>query len=188
MHARIVWIVAGIGATGAFVAWMILRGDGTSGAGAGHPDRGTAAVSAGGGGADGDSTSGPHRNIPSPRVGPGTAASSDTSPATPTLAQAASFDTEPRDDSWASATEGMLRDHLAGVAADAHVKLSAIECRTHRCRVRVEAPDQNALGLALSKLGEPGGLYGVATQMVISAPQPQSDGTIDIDVYGEFAR
>lgn len=191
MAARNAWIVAGIGAAAAVIVWLVMRGHGD--ANKSNPDRGAAASTSAGdsGGTGASSASGvtpqPHRSIPPVPIGPGTG-STPTAPTATTGTLDGDFEAEPRDDRWASGIESTLAPRLDRLAADAHVHLASVECRQRQCRVRVEAEDQDSLGTALTRLGEDGGLVGVASGMIIGTPTPMPDGRTQIDVYGTFER
>jgi len=174
MSARITWILAGIAAAAGIIAWLAFRGG---------PERHPARTGAGGDveravPGDAGSTHGPRRSFPRPtRLVP--------PPGAPPPPQVAEFDSDARDDAWADDMQRQLATRLAPLG----IQTTAIDCRSRSCRLEVTAADLDALSAAISRLGEPGGLVGLADGMVVSAPEPLSDGSaVRANAYAEFDR
>ncbi|MCB9561363.1 MAG: hypothetical protein H6709_19165 [Kofleriaceae bacterium] len=100
---------------------------------------------------------------------------------------ASSFDAEPDDPAWATAIEPDVRARAAAAVADAGARFGEVRCRSQRCRITADG-DEDAVGRAIARLEEPGGLAGLADALVVAATEPTADGGLHLVVYAYFER
>ena len=104
-----------------------------------------------------------------------------------------SFDDETRDDGWAPEQERELTLRLERLVADlaergARIDVDGIECRRTLCRVKLAAPDVDALGKLYGALETPAGLYGWADNVLLMGVETTAEGRIKTAVVAMFER
>jgi hypothetical protein len=94
------------------------------------------------------------------------------------------FAKETRDEDWAPGAEKELVKRFAKVRG---AKLEDTECRHSQCRM-VMAGNQAEVSRAISDLEGSRGLHGYAKNIVLTAPEKKSDGTLVLRAFAVFDR
>ena len=163
--------VVGLLAILGFVAWLVVRDNGTSAPDT--PARGSADLTA-----------------PSPtgKAAPAGPSLPTPNPAAPALPPAPTaddtFSEEPRDDTWADQTEAELAKRWTKIRG---AKLESTECRQSQCRLLVTGA-QDDVATAIADLEGPRGLHGFARGVHLTSPETRADGTVALRVFVRFER
>ena len=101
----------------------------------------------------------------------------------PTPAQI--YASEPRDLDWGPRTEKEIEQRLAHLKGGS---LEDTECHVSQCQVTIAGGDTGALQIAIGELEDQRGLAGIATSMILSAPEKRADGSLLLRAYVSFDR
>jgi hypothetical protein len=96
----------------------------------------------------------------------------------------ATFTAQVRDDEWAPTTETEIKRRLTKIRG---AKLEATECRQNQCRL-VLAGSEGDVGQTIADLEGTRGLHGFATNVLLTAPERRSDGTLVLRAFAMFER
>lgn len=94
------------------------------------------------------------------------------------------FATETRDDDWAPGVEKELAKRFANVRG---AKLEDTECRHSQCRI-VLAGSASEVSRSIADLEGSRGLHGYAKNIVLTAPEKKSDGSLVLRAFAVFDR
>ncbi|MEO8701077.1 MAG: hypothetical protein ABI867_13595 [Kofleriaceae bacterium] len=120
----------------------------------------------------------------SPKVAPTVPAPPILPPRPPKPSADATFVAEPRDDVWAPRAEAELRERFKQVRG---AKLQETECHQTLCKL-VLAGSTGDVQQAIADLEGHRGLHGYAKNILLTAPDKQSDGTLVLRAYAMFDR
>jgi hypothetical protein len=101
----------------------------------------------------------------------------------PTPAQL--YASEPRDLDWGPRTEKEIEQRLAHLKG---ANLESTECHVTQCQIALASVDTDALRVAIGELEAQRGLAGLATSMILSAPEKRADGSLLLRAYVSFER
>lgn len=101
----------------------------------------------------------------------------------PTPAQI--YASESRDLDWGPRTEKEIEQRLAHLKGGS---LETTECRVTQCQIAIASADTDALRIAIGELEAQRGLAGLATSMILSAPEKRADGSLLLRAYVSFER
>lgn len=101
----------------------------------------------------------------------------------PTLAQL--YASEPRDLDWGPRTEKEIERRLAHLNG---ASLETTECHVSQCEITLSSTDEHGLQIAISGLEAQKGLAGLATTMMLTAPQKRADGSLLLRAFVSFER
>jgi len=94
------------------------------------------------------------------------------------------FEAEARDAEWAPTVESGIKQRFEKVRG---AKLEATECRRTQCRLTIVGVEGD-LAQTIADLEGSRGLHGYARSILLSAPVPKSDGTIELRAFAQFDR
>jgi hypothetical protein len=94
------------------------------------------------------------------------------------------FSAETRDDDWAPKVEKELAKRFAKVRG---AKLEDTECRQSQCRIVVHG-NPAEVSRTIADLEGTRGLHGYAKNIVLTAPEKKSDGSIVMRAFAVFER
>jgi len=116
---------------------------------------------------------------------------SPTLPARPTLPGASGkptaetrFAAETRDDDWAPTAETQIRRRFTNIRG---AKLEDTECRQSQCRL-VIAGSEGEVGRTIADLESNRGLHGYAKNILLTAPEKKTDGSLVLHAFALFDR
>jgi hypothetical protein len=93
------------------------------------------------------------------------------------------FEAESRETVWAGEAETEIKSRLKLRAG----KVEAVECRQSQCRLTI-AGSKTDVGKAIADLEGHRGLHGYAKNVLLTAPEEKSDGTLVLRAYALFDR
>lgn len=102
---------------------------------------------------------------------------------TPTLAQL--YANEPRDLDWGPRTEKEIAHQLAHMKGGS---LDNAECHVSHCELTLSSSDEKGMQVAIGELEAKRGLAGIATTMMLTAPDRHPDGSLVLRVFASFVR
>ncbi len=105
-------------------------------------------------------------------------------PTLPSKTAEASFDGESRDAAWASETEGTIARKFEKVRG---AKLEKAECKQTQCKLTIVGSEGD-VAQAIADLESARGLHGFAKNVLLTAPEKQSDGTLQLRAFAVFER
>jgi len=94
------------------------------------------------------------------------------------------FEAEVRDDEWAKPTERGIKQRFKHVRG---AKLREAECRQSRCRL-VIAGSKSDVAQTIADLESARGLTGFAKSVLLTAPERQADGSLELRAFALFER
>jgi hypothetical protein len=101
----------------------------------------------------------------------------------PTPAQL--YASEARDLDWGPRTEKEIEQRLAHLKGGS---LESTECHVTQCQIAIASADTDTLRVAIGELEAQHGLAGLATSMLLSAPEKRADGSLVLRAYVSFER